>query len=497
VALFSARAMYPKRSWYVDKMLMREEQQLLSILMAVYNERAFIRRCVENILDASLPEGLESELVIVDDCSTDGTFEILQDLAREYPESIRLLRQDRNRGKGAALYRAISAMRGDIAVFQDADLEYDPNEYPRLLAPILGGHADVVYGSRFATSSCRRVLNFHHALGNKLITFLSNLCTGLNLTDIETGYKAFRADILRTIPIRSNRFGVEPEITAKIAKRNCIVYEVPINYHGRTYLEGKKVNWKDGIAALYVILKFKLIDDCYEERLGHAILHELTSARRFTGWLTRLIGPWFGQRILEIGSGIGNISRQLPKRELLTVSDCDEQYIEILTQAFRNYSMVSVARLDVTREEGFDELEGQYDSVVCLNVLEHIQDDVDALRRMATALRDGGHLIVQVPQYRFLMSRLDRELGHLRRYSRREICEKLESAGLSVRHILNVNALGVLGWLVNNRFLRRTTFGKFQLKIYDMLVPFACMIEKLLPHPGLSIVAVAQKPPSD
>ena len=154
--------------------------------MAVYNERAFIRKCVQNILDASLPEGLESELVIVDDCSTDGTFEILQDLEREHPESIRLLRQDRNRGKGAAIRRAISVMRGDIAVFQDADLEYDPNEYSRLLEPILDGHADVVYGSRFALSTRRRALNFHHFLGNQLITFLSNLCTGLTLTDIET-----------------------------------------------------------------------------------------------------------------------------------------------------------------------------------------------------------------------------------------------------------------------------------------------------------------------
>ena len=465
--------------------------------MAVYNERAFIRKCVQNILDASLPEGLESELVIVDDCSTDGTFEILQDLEREHPESIRLLRQDRNRGKGAAIRRAISVMRGDIAVFQDADLEYDPNEYSRLLEPILDGHADVVYGSRFALSTRRRALNFHHFLGNQLITFLSNLCTGLTLTDIETCYKAFRADILRTIPIRSNRFGLEPEITAKVAKRNCIVYEIPISYYGRTYLEGKKANWKDGIAALYVILKFKLLDDCYEERLGHAILHELTATRRFTAWLTKFIAPWLGQRILETGSGIGNISRQLPKRELLTVSDCDEQYIEILTQAFRNYGMVRVARLDVTREEGFDELAGQYDSVVCLNVLEHVQGAVDALRRMATALCEGGHLIVQVPQYRFLMSRLDRELGHLRRYSRREIVQKMESAGLSVRRVFNVNALGVLGWLVNNRLLGRTTFGKFQLKIYDMLVPFTGMLEKLLPHPGLSIVVVAQKPPAE
>lgn len=238
---------------------------LLSILVPIYNERANIERCIERILAAPLPEGLARELILVDDASTDGTSELVQAIAERHPESVWAFFQQRNQGKGAAIRRAIREMRGQYAIFQDADLEYDPREHADVLRPILEGDADVVYGSRFASRPMRRVLNYHHAIGNWVLTTISNWFTGMNLTDMETCYKAFRTDVLKTIPLRSNRFGIEPEITAKIAKRNCVVYEVPISYHGRGYAEGKKIGWRDGISALVTILKYWIIDDCFED----------------------------------------------------------------------------------------------------------------------------------------------------------------------------------------------------------------------------------------
>jgi glycosyltransferase involved in cell wall biosynthesis len=239
--------------------------KLLSILMPVYNERACLRRSVERALAAPLPAGVGRELVMVEDGSTDATPELARALAREHPETIRLFHQPRNRGKGAAVRRAIEEMRGDFAVIQDADLEYDPADYARLLEPTLHDGADAVYGSRFAARPRRRILNFRHELGNRFLTLLSNWCTGLNLTDMETCYKMLRADLLKTIPLRSERFGIEPEITAKIARRRAVVYEVPIGYHGRGYAEGKKIGIRDGFAAVWTILKYWLIDDCVGE----------------------------------------------------------------------------------------------------------------------------------------------------------------------------------------------------------------------------------------
>ena len=232
----------------------------LTVLMPVYNERKTLAEIVSRVLKQRI-NGIDSlELVIVDDASTDGSTEIIERLADTYPQ-IKPIFQEKNRGKGAAIREAVAVASGDIAIIQDADLEYDPNDFQRLLTPILQGNADVVYGSRFMIQEDRQDLYSKHVLGNRFLTFLSNSFTNLNLTDMETCYKAFRLHTLKTIPLRSNRFGVEPEITAKIAKRKLRFHEVPISYHARTYAEGKKIKWKDGIVAIYIILKYWLLDD--------------------------------------------------------------------------------------------------------------------------------------------------------------------------------------------------------------------------------------------
>ena len=229
----------------------------LSVLMPVFNERDTVCELLDRVRAAALPDGLAREVVIVDDGSTDGTRELLEAYAGEHPDGVTLHLHTQNRGKGAAIATAIQQATGDILLIQDADLEYDPSEYGKLLRPILDGLADVVIGSRFLGGP-HRVLYFWHYVGNRMLTTLSNVLTNLNLTDMECCYKVFRADVLRRLSLRSERFGIEPELVARVAQLGCRIYEVPVSYHGRDYAHGKKITWKDGLAAVWHILRFTL-----------------------------------------------------------------------------------------------------------------------------------------------------------------------------------------------------------------------------------------------
>jgi glycosyltransferase involved in cell wall biosynthesis len=223
----------------------------ISVVIPVYNEAETIQEVLARV--QAVP--LDKEIIVVDDCSTDGTRERLAGLAKS--DNVKVIHHDRNQGKGAALRTGFQAVTGDVVIIQDADLEYDPRDYPRLLEPIEDGRADVVFGSRFAGGGAHRVLLFWHSVGNKFLTLVANALNDLNLSDMETCYKVFRADILSWLTIRSNRFTFEPEFTAKVAKRHLRIYEVPISYSGRTYAEGKKIGWRDGFAALWAIVRFR------------------------------------------------------------------------------------------------------------------------------------------------------------------------------------------------------------------------------------------------
>jgi glycosyltransferase involved in cell wall biosynthesis len=227
----------------------------ISIIIPVYNERNTIENVVATV--ASVPIPLEKEIIVVDDFSTDGTRELLPAIKAKYPGRVRVLLHEKNHGKGRAIRTGLAQISGDLVLVQDADLEYDPQDYPVLLAPILAGRADVVFGNRFHGGQ-HRVLYFWHFQINRFLTFFSNLLTNLNLSDMEVGYKLFRREIIQNIQLTSNRFGFEPEVTIKAARQKCRIYEVPIAYHGRTYEEGKKITWKDGVAALYFLFKYSI-----------------------------------------------------------------------------------------------------------------------------------------------------------------------------------------------------------------------------------------------
>jgi len=445
-------------------------------------------------MDAPLPDGVEREIILVDDCSTDGTSAILDRIVAAHPE-MRLIKKPVNEGKGAAIRTAIAHATGDFCLVQDADLEYDPNEYSRLLRPLLDGHADAVFGSRYLAAEQSRVLPFWHSMINKTLTILSNMFCNLNLTDMETCYKVFRTDLLKSIPIRSNRFGFEPEITMKSSKRKLRIYEVPISYHGRTFEEGKKIGWKDGVKALGAIIYFWLIDDLYVEPYGRGHLHNITGTPQYVAWLTSMLRPQLGDRVLEVGAGIGNlVGRMMGKRQLYMAAERDPLYLHALRNRFLRTPNVQVRNLDPENAAACAELPADFDTVIAAGVLEFSSDPGALVKNLASKLAPGGKLLVIVPNSQALYCNMDRTLGHKRRFDTGELGRLIADAGLDVTSIQRFNSMAYAAWLVSGKLFGSQRLNRFTLKLFDKTVWIWRRLDPILPWPGLTLFAVATRP---
>src|ERR1051326_5664350 len=362
------------------------ETPTLSVIVPLYNERPTVAEILRRV--SAVP--ISKEIIVVDDCSTDGSSDIVEELASR-DASIRLVRQEGNQSKGPRLRRGFDEARGDVVIVQDADLEYDPRDYPKIIQPILDGDADVVFGSRFAGHT-RRVMLYWHTVGNSILTWLSNVVTNLNLTDMETGYKPFRRDVIQSIRLQSNRFGFEPEVTAKIARRGYRIYEVPISYRGRDYWEGKKINWKDGLSAIWTIFKYGLFVKGDSEAGGYITLERMGRLSRYNEWIWESIKPWVGNRVLEVGAGTGNMTRVMYGRDLIVATDIEVPYLHVLRNRFGHFPSIRIARLDLNSDDHLALRSYEFDTVVCLNVLEHIKDDEAALRNLYDTLVPGDRL---------------------------------------------------------------------------------------------------------
>lgn len=491
----------------------------LSVLVPAYNEQHLVAASLARLqcLEAS-PHLERIQVVVVDDSSSDDTGAALRSFAEArgltwhsdapvangVQESARgaqgkitwlFLRHERNGGKGRAIRTALAHAECALTVIHDADLEYNPRDLECMVRVFVEENADAVFGSRFAGSEARRVLMFRHQLGNQVLTFLTNLVTNLNLTDMETCYKAVRTDLLRSIPLTANDFRLEPELAIKLAKRGARIFEVPISYAGRTYQEGKKINWRDGIEALVAILKYGISDNLFSaDEHGSHTLNRLSRAPRFNAWMADFIRPYCGQHVLEIGSGTGNLTREIVPRTLYVASDINPLYVDTLRGMTVERPYLKVSITDVTKRESFPRIPGGFDTVVCLNVVEHVEDDGAALRNIRDVLADRGRAIILVPQGPQARGTLDEALGHRRRYTVESLRELADASGFVIADILSFNRVGWPAWWLNGKILKRRTFGLPQVLALNMLTPIFRRIDAHLPFPPLSLVAILEKP---
>lgn len=486
---------------------MSQSTTSISVIIPVFNERRTIREIIKRVQATPY----EKEIIIVDDCSTDGTRQILKDYSNT--PGIQLVLLNSNRGKGHAIRAGVGLATKDVVIIQDADLEYDPEDYQALLRPIELKRADVVYGSRFLHGE-RRVLYFRHSVGNQIITLLSNIFTDLNLTDIETCYKAFKRAIIQNIELTSERFGFEPEITAKIAKTGCAVYEVPIRYYGRSYAEGKKIGWRDGVAAIYHIIRFSLsrknfIKDgqalrrCMvapppEPDVGVETLEAFEDAKKYNRWICERVEQNISGRVLEVGSGIGNIVSELLSTKGVTsvvATDICESSLATLRDRFGSDSRLSTLLWNA-EDPAPEALQAEkFDTIISSNVLEHISDHEKALRHIRELLKPNGTLIILVPAHPAIYSGLDEDLGHFRRYSRAELLRVHQAAGFQVNQVIDHNFLGAAGWWWAGKVRKRRTLRASDTRTFDKLVPVLKHIDPFIAKVtgGVSLIAVSSR----
>ncbi len=472
----------------------------LSVIVPVYNEEYLVEESLNrlDILGKS-PHLNRIQIIVVNDHSSDNTARILDHFSKIKTKNDSnfdwiFLEHPRNMGKGKAIQTALSHADCEICIIHDADLEYDPKDILRIIPLFIEENADAVFGSRFAVHEYRRVLMYRHQLGNKLLTFLCNVVSNLNLSDMETCYKAVRTDLFKSIPIRSNDFRIEPEITIKLSKRAAKLFEVPINYCGRTYQEGKKINWVDGFKAILAIIQFGFSDDIFtEDQYGSQILARLSRARKFNSWLAETISPYVGQEVLEIGAGIGNLTKELIPRKIYFATDINPLYLQMANNLKLDKPYLRVDYLDLNNVSEFVRQNKLFDTIICLNVIEHIDDDNLALKNISSLLSKNGKAIVLVPRGQWLFGTLDQVLGHKRRYSEAMLKQLAEKNGFTIEKILHFNRASTIPWWINGKLMRKRSFGYFQIFFMNMITPILRRIDSFIPIQSLSYIVILKK----
>jgi 2-polyprenyl-3-methyl-5-hydroxy-6-metoxy-1,4-benzoquinol methylase len=471
----------------------------LTVIVPCYNEA----ERVTDALTAVLASPYVAEVVVVDDGSTDATAKLVEAVVQS-DDRVRLVRQPCNLGKGAALRRGFREATAPYVIVQDADLEYDPADWGTLLQPLVDGRADVVYGSRFHTANAHRVLYYWHSVGNRFLTTLSNMATNLNLTDMETCSKAFRREVIQSIVVHEDRFGFEPEVTAKVAAAGWRVYEVGVTYDGRTYAEGKKIGWRDGVRAVWCIGRYSRHGERLSRRFNPEpkpsefadadlelaeVLDVLEGADQYADWVASLLVDHLGDRILEVGGGIGSMTRRLAEHGAVTAVEPSDRAITVLRELAAGDD-----RIDVVHGTVEDLPPGPgYDTAVLVNVLEHVPDDAALLRQIRDHLDPHGRVVCFVPAHTWLHSRFDDRIGHIRRYRRSALAEAFGEAGYAVEELRHVNAPGALAWLVGARMLDLSPSERTTAVYQRAVLPVVGKLESGWQPPfGQSLVVVAR-----
>lgn len=473
----------------------------LSVIVPVYNEQYLVEASLHRLFVlAESPRLSRVQVIVVDDASTDATPACLERFAATLgagpavgPIEWRFLRHECNQGKGAAVRTGLAHADAELTVVHDADLEYHPRDLLRMIPLFLEEDADAVFGSRFTASEFRRALFFRHQLGNNLLTFLCDLVCDLNISDIEACYKMVRTRLLRSIPLESRDFRIEPELTIKLAKRGAHLYEVPISYSGRTYQEGKKIGWKDGIRALGAILRFAISDDVYtgDAPLG-TTLARVRRAPRLSAWIADTLRPHIGDRVLELAAGIGTLTTALIPRERYWATDHNPLYVDELRHLRRTRPYLRTALIDPEDPRTFPASE-RFDTVLCVNVLESLHDDVAALQNVRDVVADGGRVLVVVPAGPRLYGTLDESLGRWRRYTAGQLRGVAEKAGFRVTVLHGLGGAGVPLWWLGGTLLKRRRLGLVQVKLLNVLVPLLRAVDGVVTLPPLSLLAVLEK----
>jgi glycosyltransferase involved in cell wall biosynthesis len=475
----------------------------LSVVVPVYNEQHLVEASLRRLeVLGHSPLLRRVQVLVIDNGSTDQSPQIL----RRFQNSLdrawgggkfdwHFIRLDKNQGRGGGILKGIELADCELTVTHDADLEYYPADLLKMVPLFSEEQADAVIGSRFKGGEFRRLLFLRHALGNRLVTFLGGLICNLDLSDIATCYKMVRTELLQSIPFESRDFRMEVELAIKLAKRHARIFEVPIRYSGRTHQQGKKLRLRDVMTVLMGLAQAALSNDIYkEDRFASHIRTRLQRAPRFSAWLADMLRPYLGQAVLELGAGIGYLTMHFTPRELYWATDSNPLYLDNLRRLSPNQPYLHTRLTDIA-EAGSFPAGVRFDTVVCRHVLENVADDLAALRNMHRALEERGRALVVVPQGPKLYGAIDEALGHCRRYTRQQLMDVCTQAGFHVQTVIGFNRAGSLAWWWDGKVRRRRNVGSARMRMINLLVPLLRRVDRWIPLPPLSLIAVLEKLP--